>query len=306
MKAISIKDLVKIYNPFSKKAVKALDNINLEIDEGKIFAFLGPNGAGKSTLFKIILGLINFTSGEVKLFGQDIREKNLDFKIGYLPEAFGANENFTAISFLKFFAEISGVTSDKLNKKVEETLEWVGLDSVRNQKIKTFSKGMLQRLLFAQAIIHQPELLLLDEPTDGLDPIGKKDFRKLLLKLKEDGTTIILNSHLLSEVELLADDVAILNKGKIVASGSLMNLLPQTQGFEIIVDQEPERLTFNGIELRLVKKKDELVILVNGIEELQNVATSLNNMGIKVLMIRPIKNTLEDVFFHYIGASEND
>lgn len=171
MEAISIRNLTKIYNPSSKKAIKALDNINLEIDEGKIFALLGPNGAGKSTLFKIILGLVNFTSGEVELFGHSIHQRSHNLRIGYLPENFKPDGAFTAYSFLKFFAEISGISSEGLNKKVEETLELVGLGSVKNQRIKTFSKGMLQRILFAQAIIHQPKILLLDEPTDGLDPI---------------------------------------------------------------------------------------------------------------------------------------
>lgn len=300
MKAISIKNLTKIYNPSSKRTLKALDNVSLEIDEGKIFALLGPNGAGKSTLFKIILGLVNFTSGEIKLFGHDIYQKNQNLKIGYLPETFKPDGSFTAYSFLKFFAEISGITSDRLNPKVEETLELVGLSSAKDQKIRSFSKGMLQRLLFAQAIIHQPEILLLDEPTDGLDPIGKKDFRDILLKLKERKTTIILNSHLLSEVELLADDVAILNKGKVIVSGKLMELLPENQGFEIIVSKEPFQLLPNNVSYKLRKDKNEIIISVNSVEDLQKVVVALNNMSIEVLMVKPIRSTLEEVFYHYI------
>jgi ABC-2 type transport system ATP-binding protein len=299
MEGIRIQNLVKIYNPKSRKPIKALDNVSLDIPARKIFALLGPNGAGKSTLFKILLGFVKMTSGEVKIFGNSIGTGN--HKIGYLPEAFKPEGDFTALSFLRYFGEISKISGSELNRRIEEVLELVDLTSAKSQKIKTFSKGMLQRLLFAQAIIHQPELLLLDEPTDGLDPIGKRDFRNLLLKMKESNVTIILNSHLLSEVEFLADEVAILKAGKVVVKGSIMELLPKSQGFEIIVNQGiPENSGFNFTRIG-----DEFVMYVNDIDSMQKAIASLNDAGIKILMVRPVKNNLEEIFFHYIGDGKN-
>lgn len=299
METIRIRNLVKIYNPKSKNPIKALDNVSLDISRGKIFALLGPNGAGKSTLFKILLGFVKITSGEVEIFGNNIGSANL--KVGYLPEAYKPEGNFTAFTFLKYFGKMSKISGSELNKRVEEVLELVDLTSAKSQKIKTFSKGMLQRLLFAQAIIHQPDLLLLDEPTDGLDPIGKKDFRNLLLKMKENNVTIIVNSHLLSEVELLADEVAILKSGKVVVKGSIMELLPENQGFEIIVNQEvPESLG-----LSFTRTGNEFTLYVNSVDGMQKAIATLNDAGIKVSMVKPIKSNLEEIFFHYIGDRRN-
>lgn len=297
MKVIEINNLVKIYKLNSKQQVIALDNVTLDIDYGKIVAILGPNGAGKSTLFKALLKFIRITSGEIRIFNKSIDEFSDKNAIGYLPENFHSSSNISGEEFLKYFGGLSGLTKNKLSSRVDELLKLVGLQEAKNQKIRTYSKGMLQRLLLAQAIIHQPRLLLLDEPTDGLDPVGKKKVRNLLLKIREQGTTIIVNSHLLSEVELLADSIVILKKGKIVAQGNLMELMPDSQRFEVIISNEPP----DDLKVNLNKKGDEFAIVLDSVTELKHTLLELNKRNVNILTVKPIKTSLEEVFFSYIG-----
>jgi len=300
MKAVEVNELVKIYNLNSKQQIIALDHISLDVHCGKITAILGPNGAGKSTLFKILLKLIKISSGEVKLFDKNIDEFSDRNMIGYLPELFQPDVNFKAEEFLRYFGELSGIAKSELNVRIDELLEIVDLKDVRKQKIKTFSKGMLQRLLLAQAMLHQPKLLLLDEPTDGLDPIGKKQIRNLLVEMKKQGVAIVINSHLLSEVELLADEIIILKKGKVVAQGNLMELLPETQRFEIVVSDEPPA----DLGIRYKKNGNEFLIDIESTTELKRIITEMNIRNINILLVKPIKTSLEEIFFTYIGEDE--
>jgi len=300
MKAVEVNELVKIYNLNSKQQIIALDHISLDVHCGKITAILCPNGAGKSTLFKILLKLIKISSGEVKLFDKNIDEFSDRNMIGYLPELFQPDVNFKAEEFLRYFGELSGIAKSELNVRIDELLEIVDLKDVRNQKIKTFSKGMLQRLLLAQAMLHQPKLLLLDEPTDGLDPIGKKQIQNLLVEMKKQGVAIVINSHLLSEVELLADELIILKKGKVVAQGNLMELLPETQRFEIVVSDEPPA----DLGIRYKKNGNEFLIDIESTTELKRIITEMNIRNINILLVKPIKTSLEEIFFTYIGEDE--
>lgn len=300
MKVLEIRNLVKIYDLNSKKQKVALNDVSFDLYSGKILAILGPNGAGKSTLFKVILKFVSITSGEVKIFDKGINEFSEKNMIGYLPEFFNHNINITGEEFLTYFGHLSGFVKKELYDNVNEVLGVVGLKDARKQKIKTYSKGMLQRILLAQAIIHQPKLLLLDEPTDGLDPIGKKQIRNLLMEMKKQGVAIIINSHLLSEVELLADEIIILKKGKIVAQGNLMELLPETQRFEIVVSDEPP------VDLGISFKKNgnEFLIDIESTTELKKIITEMNIRNINILWIKPIKTSLEEIFFTYIGEDE--
>lgn len=220
--------------------------------------------------------------------------------IGYLPELFQPDVNFKAEEFLRYFGELSGIAKSELNVRIDELLEIVDLKDVRKQKIKTFSKGMLQRLLLAQAMLHQPKLLLLDEPTDGLDPIGKKQIRNLLVEMKKQGVAIVINSHLLSEVELLADEIIILKKGKVVAQGNLMELLPETQRFEIVVSDEPPA----DLGISFKKNGNEFLIDIESTTELKRIITEMNIRNINILLVKPIKTSLEEIFFTYIGEDE--
>lgn len=234
---IKIKNLTKSY-----KKVKVVDNLGLEIKQGSMFGFLGPNGAGKTTAMKMIVGLSKPTKGEVKIDSQAVDRKESRENIGYMPEDPYFYDHLTATEFLKFMeslfssskmssrAKRSGVerssdqkisppSSSSRNDRIVELLEMVGLADTKKKKISKFSKGMKQRLGLAQAIINDPEYLFLDEPLDGLDPIGRQEFKQILLSLKKEGKTIFFNSHILSDVEEICDQIGIINKGKLIYSG---------------------------------------------------------------------------------------
>ncbi|MCR4416356.1 MAG: ABC transporter ATP-binding protein [Ignavibacteria bacterium] len=296
MKAIIAEELIKVYSN-SKSSVRALDEVSFDITQGQICALLGPNGAGKTTLVKILLGFIKPTSGLITIFGSSPEEAKFKTSIGYLPETFVVSSNFTVLSFLKYLGELSGLSSKLLANRIEELLNLFSLTEVKEKKINTLSKGMLQKLLFAQSIIHNPDLLVLDEPTEGLDPEGRRIIRKILLDLKEEGKTIIINSHLLSEIELLADSIIILKKGKLIVKGGLSELLPPDQTFEIYFSYLPE--INDGFEF--VKTSDGWKMRISGAENLQKVLSFFENRNIKIEAIKSSSSNLEDVFFSYIN-----
>lgn len=214
---LQVKDLEKSFGDFT-----AVHKINLNIKEGEIFSLLGHNGAGKSTLIKMVLGLINPTSGEIWIDGLQYRQKSKDIKriIGYLPERMNFYASLTAWETISFYAKLKEVQPERC----EEVLEQVGLGDVMHRRVGAFSKGMQQRLGLAQAVIHRPKLLILDEPTTGLDPIGIMELKQMIRDWNQEGTTIFFSSHNLADVEELAGNMAIMNKGSIVADGSLAEL----------------------------------------------------------------------------------
>ncbi|MBW9152235.1 ABC transporter ATP-binding protein [Clostridium estertheticum] len=218
------KYVLKINNLSKKyKNIKVVDNINLNVKEGTIYGFLGPNGAGKSTTIRMILGLIKATSGTVKLFGDDIQENRIKIlkRIGAIVESPSYYGHLSAYDNLKIWAELKGVNSNK----IVEVLKLLNLSEAKNKKINNFSLGMKQRLGIAQALIGDPDFLILDEPTNGLDPMGIREIRNLLISLAKDyNKTIFISSHILSEMELIVDDVGIINKGKLLYEGSLSKL----------------------------------------------------------------------------------
>jgi ABC-2 type transport system ATP-binding protein len=229
--AIEAHSLVKKYG-----SIAALDDITLVVNRGEIFGFLGPNGAGKSTFVKVILNLVRATSGSVRIFGEPVTNAQARQTIGFLPENIRVYPFLSIDEFLHFHGELIGISSKKIKREIDTCLCAMALESVRTQKIGTLSKGMLQRTGIAQAILGNPELLILDEPTSGLDPIGFTELRRLLLEMKARGTTIFLNSHLLSEVERTCDRVAILNKGKIIKSGSRDDLSDRGKHLEVVAE----------------------------------------------------------------------
>ncbi|MBW9171643.1 ABC transporter ATP-binding protein [Clostridium estertheticum] len=218
------KYVLKVDNLSKKyKNIKVVDNINLNVKEGTIYGFLGPNGAGKSTTIRMILGLIKATSGTVKLFGDDIQENRIKIlkRIGAIVESPSYYGHLSAYDNLKIWAELKGVNSNK----IVEVLKLLNLSEAKNKKINNFSLGMKQRLGIAQALIGDPDFLILDEPTNGLDPMGIREIRNLLISLAKDhNKTIFISSHILSEMELIVDDVGIINKGKLLYEGSLSKL----------------------------------------------------------------------------------
>ncbi len=218
MLAIRIQGIKKIYRTshlWKIKRTLALEELNLEIENNEIFGLLGLNGSGKTTTIKLILGLLVPTAGEIFIFSQRMPNIQILAKIGYLPEVSYFFNYLTAQEILKFYGELSNVSGKEEKKRIEEVLELVGLRENKNRRLGEFSKGMLKRLGMAQALLHNPQLLLLDEPMEGLDPVGIRQMRSMILRLKEEGKTILISSHFISEVEKVCDRIGILHKGKI-------------------------------------------------------------------------------------------
>ncbi|MFQ5769414.1 MAG: ABC transporter ATP-binding protein, partial [bacterium] len=244
-------ETVQLTRYFNRRKIIALKDVTLSVEKGVIFGLLGPNGAGKTTLIKIVLGILFPTSGTASILGQPLNDVKVKERIGYLPENHRYPDFLKGGAVLDYFSKLSGVEKNRRVKNKTKLLKLVNLEEWENTKIKKYSKGMLQRLGLAQAMINDPEILFLDEPTDGVDPIGRKKIRDILLHLKDEGKTIFLNSHLLSEVEMICDKVAILDKGQLIRSGSVEELTSPSKTFrfetsrisdEVVNDLKPYTL----------------------------------------------------------------
>lgn len=228
MSVVETRELRKSYG-----RIQALKGVSLSVQKGQIYGLLGQNGAGKTTLIKILLGIAKKTDGDAALLGEAAGSTDVRRRVGYLPEDHQFPNYHTGYSLMEFYGTLYGVSKDDRRKKIPETLELVGIAGRMNSKIKTYSKGMKQRLGIAQSLLHDPEVIFLDEPTDGVDPIGRREIRELMGRLKEKGHTIFLNSHLLGEVELICDRVAILQRGQLIREGTIEELTKQKGRFEV-------------------------------------------------------------------------
>ena len=226
MAAIYIENLKKAYSSFfsSQSETNALKGLNLEVKEGETFGFLGPNGAGKTTTILLLLNLIQPDSGAARLFDLPVTNHNVHHRLGYLPESVNLHDYYTGEGLLEFYAALLNVPLQIRKARIAELLQLLRLEDAATKSVSKYSKGMLQRLGFAQALLHDPDLLILDEPTASLDPVGRKEFREILVGLKKLGKTIFISSHILSEVESVCDRVAILQKGELKRVGTLQEL----------------------------------------------------------------------------------
>lgn len=229
--AVSIADLTKTYRSgwWRRRTIRALRGVSLQARQGEVFGLLGPNGAGKTTLIKILLGVIRSSGGQARLLGQPAGSLAARRRVGYLPESLRIDRHHTAWSALKFYGGTSGLSASQIAQRAPRLLQLVGLADRANEAVRRFSKGMYQRLGLAQALLHEPDLLILDEPTDGLDPVGRNEVRRLILQMRDQGKTIFLNSHILQEVELICDRVAIMAAGQVRGCGTI-NELTRTHG----------------------------------------------------------------------------
>ena len=217
--------LAKVYRSrFGKRRIAALDGVDLSVEPGQVFGLLGPNGAGKTTTVKILLGLTRPTAGSASLFGRSVSDPESRRRVGYLPEGHRFPGYLTARQTLSIFGRMSGMDTAAIRRRAPELLERVRLSDWADVRVKKFSKGMTQRLGLAAALVHDPDVLLLDEPTDGVDPVGRREIRDLLQEQAARGKAILLNSHLLSEIERTCDRVAVLRSGKVVAQGRIDEL----------------------------------------------------------------------------------
>jgi len=246
--AVAVENLTKVFPvPFRRKSIVAVRDLNLRVESGEVYGLLGPNGSGKSTTLKIILGLVSPTRGQTKIFGRDSSLVESREAVGFLPENPYFYKFLTGEETLRFFGKLCRLSGSRLNERVNELLELVGLTSARQQRLSTYSKGMLQRIGLAQALINEPKLVVLDEPTAGVDPAGSRDIRNIIFDLKQRGVTVLLSSHLLGQVQEICDRVGILAKGALVREGRLEELIAIENRSELVLENASESL-LNQIE----------------------------------------------------------
>jgi len=240
--AVSVSSLEKTYRSglIRRQTVRALDGVSMTVPTGAVFGLLGPNGAGKTTMIKILLGVAHASSGEARLFGYEPGDPAARDRIGYLPEKHEFPDFLTSAQMLDIYGQMSGVSDTERARRIPELLDRVGLSHASDQKLRGYSKGMLQRAGLAQALLNEPDLLILDEPTDGVDPVGRREIRDMLVELKDEGKTVFINSHLLSEVEKVCTEIAILNEGKLVRTGSIEELTAQERTYRLACTPIPE------------------------------------------------------------------
>ncbi len=239
--AVWVRDLEKTYRDgwFSRHDVRALAGVSFRVERGEIFGLLGPNGAGKTTLIKILLGIVKRTGGEASLLGSAAGDRRSRRRVGYLPENNRVPRHHTGFTALEYFGGLSGLSPREVRRRRGDLLKLVGLEQWGDVSVRKYSKGMQQRLGLAQALLHDPELLILDEPTDGVDPVGRSEMRSLLVELKQAGKTVFLNSHHLQEIELVCDRVAIMQRGVVRREGrvSELTISPRTEAYLTLVGE---------------------------------------------------------------------
>src|SRR5438067_3978831 len=241
--AIAVAGLTKVFHgPFPRKAIGAVRDLNLRVGPGEGYGLLGPNGSGKSTTLKIILGLVSPTHGRTKIFGRDSSLVESREAVGFLPENPYFYRFLTGEETLRFFGKLCRLNGSRLNDRVRELLELVGLTNARDQRLSTYSKGMLQRIGLAQALVNEPKLLVLDEPTAGVDPAGSRAIRNIIADLRQRGITVLLSSHLLTQVQEICDRVGILARGVLVREGQLEELIAIENRTELVLENASEAL----------------------------------------------------------------
>lgn len=292
-------DLTKKYN----ETIIACNKICLSVEEGQVFGLLGPNGAGKSTLVKMLLGLVWPTEGQAFIKAKPVNNPQTRKDIGYLPELFRLYEWLTAEELLRFYARSYELGITEQNNAIHEALEMVGLKGREKEKIKGYSKGMQQRLALAGAILHHPSLIFLDEPTSALDPIGRKDIRDLISTIKAGGTTIFLNSHLLSEVELTCSHLGFIKHGELVAQGETESFLQDNHIITIEAENvDPAMLYRWEDERRLIKyDQKKIVLAVENKSEIPNIIRLLVERGAQIYHVDSRTQGLEEVFLNLTG-----
>ena len=308
MAAIEILDLEKSYlvGFWRKRPKLALRPLRLTIEEGEVFGFLGPNGAGKTTTLKLLMGLVFPTAGSARILGLEMDDARVKSQIGFLPEQPYFYDYLTARELLDYYGQLSGVPAKGRAARVEQMLARVGLSNSAGMQLRKFSKGMLQRVGLAQAILHDPKVVFLDEPMSGLDPMGRREVRDLIQQLRSEGKTVFFSTHILSDAEALCDRVGIIHQGELRGVGAVAELTAQTRGkIEIIFYAQAQRvpagLTSLGAEASLSGD------MVNAVlpEEQQDAALEvLRRDGLKLISLTPVRNSLEEYYIQKLRPTE--
>lgn len=307
--AIETRGLVKNYGRF-----RALDELNLEVEEGVVYGFLGPNGAGKTTTIKVLMGLLRFGGGSAFIFGERVEDGSPESraKVGYMPELPSFPSHLTGRELLDIYGQLYGLSKGERESKADGLLKLVGLEEQRDRRIDAYSKGMQQRLGVAQSLIGDPELVILDEPTAGLDPEGRAEVREIIKQIGEEGVTVFLSSHLLEEVEKICSHVTIINRGKTVMSGSLEEVYKRfSKGAEIAVEVSGLNKTLidslrniSGVE-DVSREGNELVILTDAGKDLrEKISRTITEGGGVILAMGKKTRSLEEVFLEITKEKE--
>jgi ABC-2 type transport system ATP-binding protein len=297
---LSVDRLSKTFKkPFTGKKVEAVHGISFEVHRGEIFGFLGPNGAGKTTTIKMLTGLIAPTGGRATILGDEVPSPDAMGRVGFLPENPYVYPYLTPREFVSLCGRLNGMSGKKLASEVLRVIERVGIAYAMDRPVRNLSKGMLQRTGLAAALVHSPELLILDEPMSGLDPVGRKEVRDLIVEESRDGKTVFFSSHILSDVEMLCDRVCILRKGEVVAAGTIAELVGAgMHRSEITIVDPPDTLAeelAKHVE-RTQRIGKTLVVDVSGEEKQREVLKLVVDAGARIDIIAPKRETLEDIF----------
>lgn len=314
--AIDVNGLSKTFRSglIRRTSFQALSDVSFDVPRGQIFGLLGPNGAGKTTFIKVLLGIVRKTSGSAELLGRPAGDRKSRHHVGYLPENFRVAGHHTARSALRYFGGLSSLGPREADRRGEVLLEKLSLEKWKRDSVRKFSKGMLQRLGLAQALLHDPEVLVLDEPTDGLDPVGRSRVRELLLELKSQGKTIFLNSHLLQEVERVCDQVAILDNGSLRFVGRIDEVTRRLETddveLEVVAPESEVRAALDSCPPRELARLDDnrfrIVLPLRGQQEIDDCVDNLRQHGVSLLRLVKRRGTLEEAFMHIIDGGEGD
>lgn len=295
----SVKDLQKTYRVgFLRKRVEALRKISFDVYAGEVFGIVGHNGAGKTTTIKILTGLMKASGGEVKLFGKPVEDAKIRLRLGYLPEGPYFYEHLNIYELLRYYGNLHNLDARTIRERSAELIERVGLSHASSRPIKSYSKGMRQRAGLAQALINNPDLIILDEPQSGLDPIGRKEVRDLIFQLKEQGKTIIFSSHILPDVEAVCDRIALFAQGRVVQQGALHEIMDRrTTSIEVLVTQidKSDCVTLPSLK-RLDERATSLYLYFSPEQDLMDVLSKLKALGGQIKSVTPVREALEEVF----------
>jgi ABC-2 type transport system ATP-binding protein len=308
MRAIETEQLTKDYAVgfWRPRPYRALDSLSLQVEQNEVFGFLGPNGAGKTTTLKLLTELIYPTSGRITVLGKAPSHPDVRRRVGYLPEAPYFYDYLTAEELLIYFGGLFGLRGEQRRKRVSALLDKVGIGGERRLPLRKYSKGMLQRVGLAQAVINEPELVFLDEPMSGLDPLGRRDVRALILELRDRGCTVFFSSHILSDAETLCSRVAIVVAGQLVTSGRLSDILAfEVSGWELVMsDLAPPAVANLGTRVRNVARISEgrYAIEVTPDAEPERLVGELRTAGGRFVSLNPVRTTLEDYFVQQVEA----
>ena len=307
---ICVENVTKDVRPgFGLRKKRILHDISLSVNEGEIFGFVGPNGAGKTTTMKILMGLIRATGGRASILGHEVGETAFHEQIGFLPEHPSFYDYLTGREILNFYARLSGMDAAERKARVDLLLDWVGLGHAAEQRLRTYSKGMLQRVGIAQALVHDPSVVFLDEPMSGLDPLGRKEIRDLILRLREEGKTVFMNTHILSDMEMVCDRVAIIINGRVRYQGRIEDYLGEG---EKQVDVVLSNVSTGLAEVLQKQYNTELRGMRGMIEfrisekESRGLLETVLRLDADVVSMTPYRESLESVFMTAVRNAESE